>query len=614
MYSDEDGEHGQTARTWPGELEDEEDRGDRQEELAEVPAARRRSRGCTGARDRGAWRACRARRRSASPRYSRSRLAPCALLALPAALRSVGATSGTLVRRLGVLALGRRAALARRPSGDGWCSRVSAASQRSGGRCCVRTPRQGSRVACLSVTSLLAPDHPPRRPHGRPALPHRRRVRRPARRPRGPRAHPERLERRVRPGARRGERRRGRRRCCAARASTTCGCSSRARRRARPSSARRPGPAGRADRAAVRAPRRPAAGGRRGLGHARRSSRPSATAGSTAAARRTTRPASSRTSARCGCSATSSAWASRSSSRARRRSARRRSPRSCTRTATCSRPTSSSSPTRPTGRSASPALTTSLRGLVDCDGRGRRARPRGALGHVRRRGAGRADAARPPHRDAARRRGRRRRRRASCTHRTRPSTTTRPTFRADASVLDGVRLAGTGPITARLWTRPAIGVIGFDAPRVASASNTHHPARHGQALGPARARPGPGGGDGRRCARTCVEPRAVRGARRPSRDGEQGKPFQAPADSPAMQAARWAFAQSWGTEPVDIGVGGSIPFIADLLEVYPDGVDPGHGRRGPRQPRARRRTSRCTWASWRRSCSPRRCCWSGWRG
>ena len=37
-----------------------------------------------------------------------------------------------------------------------------------------------------------------------------------------------------------------------------------------------------------------------------------------------------------------------------------------------------------------------------------------------------------------------------------------------------------------------------------------------------------------------------------------------------MQAARWAFAQSWGTEPVDIGVGGSIPFIADLLEVFPD--------------------------------------------
>ena len=29
-------------------------------------------------------------------------------------------------------------------------------------------------------------------------------------------------------------------------------------------------------------------------------------------------------------------------------------------------------------------------------------------------------------------------------------------------------------------------------------------------------------------------------------------------------------ADAWGTAPVDIGVGGSIPFIADLLEVFPD--------------------------------------------
>jgi acetylornithine deacetylase/succinyl-diaminopimelate desuccinylase-like protein len=53
------------------------------------------------------------------------------------------------------------------------------------------------------------------------------------------------------------------------------------------------------------------------------------------------------------------------------------------------------------------------------------------------------------------------------------------------------------------------------------------------------------------------------------KDGELGKPFQAPADSAAMQAARAAFADAWGTDPVDIGIGGSIPFIADLLEVFP---------------------------------------------
>jgi cysteinylglycine-S-conjugate dipeptidase len=141
-------------------------------------------------------------------------------------------------------------------------------------------------------------------------------------------------------------------------------------------------------------------------------------------------------------------------------------------------------------------------------------------------------------------------------------------FRTDAGVLDGVRLAGTGPITARLWTRPAIGVIGFDAPRVASASNTLTPRATAKLS--VRLAPGQDPAAAMEALRSHLLEHAPFGARVTVRDGEQGKPFQAPSDSPAMQAARWAFAQSWGTEPVDIGVGGSIPFIADLLEVYPD--------------------------------------------
>ncbi len=45
-------------------------------------------------------------------------------------------------------------------------------------------------------------------------------------------------------------------------------------------------------------------------------------------------------------------------------------------------------------------------------------------------------------------------------------------YRADSSVLDGVQLAGTGSIAARLWTKPALSIIGFDAPAVDVASNT----------------------------------------------------------------------------------------------------------------------------------------------
>lgn len=141
-------------------------------------------------------------------------------------------------------------------------------------------------------------------------------------------------------------------------------------------------------------------------------------------------------------------------------------------------------------------------------------------------------------------------------------------FRADAGVLDGVRLAGTGPITARLWTRPAIGVIGLDAPRVASASNTITPRASAKLS--VRLAPGQDPAAAMEALRTHLLEHAPFGARVTVTDGESGKPFQAPTDSPAMQAARWAFAQSWGTQPVDIGVGGSIPFIADLLDVFPD--------------------------------------------
>jgi len=42
------------------------------------------------------------------------------------------------------------------------------------------------------------------------------------------------------------------------------------------------------------------------------------------------------------------------------------------------------------------------------------------------------------------------------------------------------------------------------------------------------------------------------------------------ATGPAYDAARNAFASAWdGTAPVDIGVGGSIPFIATFQEMFP---------------------------------------------
>jgi len=140
-------------------------------------------------------------------------------------------------------------------------------------------------------------------------------------------------------------------------------------------------------------------------------------------------------------------------------------------------------------------------------------------------------------------------------------------FRADAGVLDGVRLAGTGPLAARLWTKPAISVIGLDATSVDHSSNTVIPSARAKLS--MRIAPGQDPAAAERALHDHLVASAPFGARVTVTPGETGQAFQAPEDSAAMQAARWAFTTAWGTEPVDLGVGGSIPFIADLAEVYP---------------------------------------------
>ncbi len=141
------------------------------------------------------------------------------------------------------------------------------------------------------------------------------------------------------------------------------------------------------------------------------------------------------------------------------------------------------------------------------------------------------------------------------------------TFRADAGILDGVRLAGTGPLTARLWTRPAISVIGIDATPVALASNTIAPSARAKLS--LRIAPGQDPAQSAAALTEHLVSHAPFGARVTVTPGELGMPFRAAGDTPAMHAARWAFAQSWGVEPVDIGIGGSIPFVAELLKAYP---------------------------------------------
>jgi acetylornithine deacetylase/succinyl-diaminopimelate desuccinylase-like protein len=141
-------------------------------------------------------------------------------------------------------------------------------------------------------------------------------------------------------------------------------------------------------------------------------------------------------------------------------------------------------------------------------------------------------------------------------------------LRAEAGVLDGVQLIGTGSFVDRLWTRPALAVIGFDATRVADASNTLVPvARAAISL---RISPTDDAEAALARLRDHLTAHAPWGARVSVTPGDLGRPFAIDADGPAYDAAREAFREAWdATAPVDIGVGGSIPFIAAFADMFP---------------------------------------------
>jgi acetylornithine deacetylase/succinyl-diaminopimelate desuccinylase-like protein len=141
-------------------------------------------------------------------------------------------------------------------------------------------------------------------------------------------------------------------------------------------------------------------------------------------------------------------------------------------------------------------------------------------------------------------------------------------LRADAGVLDGVELIGTGSLTSRLWTRPTVTVVGIDVPSTGQASNTL--LAHVRAKMSVRVAPGQPAQDVFEAVRAHLLAQPAWGARVEVTLKETGEAFAARADGPAYDAARGAFADAWGVQPVDVGIGGSIPFIAEFAEKFPD--------------------------------------------
>jgi acetylornithine deacetylase/succinyl-diaminopimelate desuccinylase-like protein len=140
-------------------------------------------------------------------------------------------------------------------------------------------------------------------------------------------------------------------------------------------------------------------------------------------------------------------------------------------------------------------------------------------------------------------------------------------LRLDAGLLDGVELIGTGSLSDRIWNHPTVTVTGIDLPSTGQASNTLQ--AHVRAKLSVRVAPGQPAAEVFEAVRSHLLRAAPWGAHVEVTLKETGEAFAAEADGPAYDAARSAFADAWGVEPVDVGVGGSIPFIAEFAEHFP---------------------------------------------
>jgi acetylornithine deacetylase/succinyl-diaminopimelate desuccinylase-like protein len=142
-------------------------------------------------------------------------------------------------------------------------------------------------------------------------------------------------------------------------------------------------------------------------------------------------------------------------------------------------------------------------------------------------------------------------------------------LRAESGAVPGVDWIGSGSSVERLWTKPSLSIIGLDAPKVAGSSNTLVPAARARLS--LRIAPGDTVANARASLERHLESHVAWGAELTVTPVDFGEPTAIDATGPAYDAARAAFTEAWdGTEPIDMGVGGSIPFIAEFLDAFPD--------------------------------------------
>lgn len=137
----------------------------------------------------------------------------------------------------------------------------------------------------------------------------------------------------------------------------------------------------------------------------------------------------------------------------------------------------------------------------------------------------------------------------------------------DTVALAGTELIGRGSIASRLWHQPSITVIGIDTPNVDDSSNTLLASVRAKIS--IRLAPGEKPAEALAAVKAHLQEHVPFGAELEFGPEESGAPWSADAADPVIATALDALSEGFGVDAVQMGLGGSIPFIADLVEVFP---------------------------------------------
>ena len=140
-------------------------------------------------------------------------------------------------------------------------------------------------------------------------------------------------------------------------------------------------------------------------------------------------------------------------------------------------------------------------------------------------------------------------------------------LRSDSGLLPSTLPIGSGPILPRIWTKPALTLIGLDYPTVALSSNTLVPSLKAKLS--LRIAPGDDPERALEALKGHILAHNTLGAEITFGAVELGKPFSLGESGWAKTLAEQSLSLAFGEKSVDIGIGGSIPFIAELERVFP---------------------------------------------